>query len=159
MNTYCICLTSAYGEILCICKLPRIYQNRFKVHHQCGFGVYHKQNEENVMHSAGHRKNINNIKSFVRILVKLPMKKKTRENIHPKFQKKKAFHYEQFLIEWKIIFIALSDIPWMLLILLRTCVTCVMDTTPMLHWNMDEKALYMPVFAVAYNNHCIRVYI
>ena len=42
---------------------------------QCGIGVYHKLNEENVMHLAGHRKIIHNIKPFVRILLKLPTKK------------------------------------------------------------------------------------
>ena len=66
---------------------------------QCKIGVFHKLNEENVMHSAGHRKIINNIKRFVRILLKLPTKKfreSTQEKIFPL--------YEQFLLEWKIIF-------------------------------------------------------
>ena len=49
--------------------------------------------EENVMHSAGHRKIINNIKRFVRILLKLPTKKKSRESTHPKFQKKKNLSF------------------------------------------------------------------
>ena len=66
------------------------------------------------------------------------------------FERKEYFLYEQFLIEWKIIFIALSDLPWMLLLLLRTYVTCVMGATLMLRWSMDEKAPYLPVFAVAY---------
>ena len=35
------------------------------------------------------------------------------------------FVYEQFLIIWKITFITLSDLPCMLLFLLRTCVTCI----------------------------------
>ena len=39
-------------------------------------------------------------------------------------------HYEQFLIAWKITFITLSDLPWMLLFLLWTCVTGVMGATP-----------------------------
>ena len=39
-----------------------------------------KMNEENVMHSAGHRKIINNIKHFVRILLKLPTKKISRKH-------------------------------------------------------------------------------
>ena len=69
-----------------------------------------KMNEGIFMHSAGHRKIINNIKRFVRILLKLPTKK-SRESTHPKFQKKKSFLYEQFLIEWKIIFITLIDLP------------------------------------------------
>ena len=42
-----------------------------------------------------------------------------------------SFLYEQFLIVWKITFITLSDLPCMILFLLRTCVTCVMDATPM----------------------------
>ena len=67
-------------------------------------------NEENVMHSAGHRKIINNIKHFVRILLKLPAKKISRKHTS-KISKKKSFLYEQFLIKWKIIFIALSDLP------------------------------------------------
>ena len=62
------------------------------------------------------------------------------------FKRKKSFLYEQFLIERKIIFITLSDLPWMLLFLLRTYVTCVMGATLMLHWRMDEKAPYTPVF-------------
>ena len=49
-------------------------KNDLKFIFQCGIGVYHKLNEENVMHSAGHRKIINNTKSFVRILLKLPRK-------------------------------------------------------------------------------------
>ena len=93
-------------------KLPVDTKNRFKVHHHCEIGVYHKQNEENAMHSAGHRKNINNIKSFVKILLILPMKKNlTKTHIQNFKRKKKAFLYEQFLIGWKIIFIALIDLP------------------------------------------------
>ena len=46
----------------------------------------------------------------------------------------------------------------MLLFLLRMYVTCVMGATLMLRWSMDEKAPYMPVFAVAYDNHCFRAY-
>ena len=46
----------------------------------------------------------------------------------------------------------------MLLFLLRTYVTCAMGATLMLRWSMDEKAPYMPVFAVAYDNHCFCVY-
>ena len=42
-----------------------------------------------------------------------------------------SFLYEQFLIVWKVTFITLSDLPSMLLFLLRTCVTCVMCNTPM----------------------------
>ena len=42
-----------------------------------------------------------------------------------------SFFYEQFPIVWKITFITLSDLPWMLLFLLCKWVTCVMDATPM----------------------------
>ena len=43
-----------------------------------------------------------------------------------------SFLYEQFLIvSWKITFITLSDLPLMLLFLLRTCVTSVMGAMPM----------------------------
>ena len=48
---------------------------------QCEIGVYHKLNEEIVMHSAGHRKFINNIKHSVRILLKLLTKKISRNHI------------------------------------------------------------------------------
>ena len=65
---------------------------------QCGIGVYHKLNEEkNVMHSAGHRKNINNIKRFVRILLKLPTKKVSEKHTFKNYKRKKYFLYEQFL--------------------------------------------------------------
>ena len=40
-----------------------------------------------------------------------------------------SFLYEQFLTVWKISFITLSDLPRMLLFLLRSCVTCVMGAT------------------------------
>ena len=46
------------------------------------------------------------------------------------FQMGTSLIYEQFLIVWKITFITLSDLPRMLLILLRTCVTCVMGARP-----------------------------
>ena len=39
-----------------------------------------------------------------------------------------SFLYEQFLIVWKITFITLSDLLWMLIFLLRTCI---MGATPM----------------------------
>ena len=39
--------------------------------------------------------------------------------------------YEQFLILWKITFITWSDLPWMLLFLLCTCVTWVMGAMPL----------------------------
>ena len=55
-------------------------KNDLKLIFQCGIGVYHKLNEENVMHSAGHRKIVNNIKRFVRILLKLPTKKISRKH-------------------------------------------------------------------------------
>ena len=42
-----------------------------------------------------------------------------------------SFLYEQFLIVWKVTFITLSDLPRMLVILLCTCVTCIMGATPM----------------------------
>ena len=42
-----------------------------------------------------------------------------------------SFHHEQFLIVLKITFITLSDLLWMLLFLLRTCVCCVMGATAM----------------------------
>ena len=42
-----------------------------------------------------------------------------------------SFLYDQYLIVWKITFITLSDLPWMLLFLLRRCATCVMGATPM----------------------------
>ena len=91
MYTYCICLTSAYGEILCIWKICHRYQKRFKVHFfQCEIGVYHKLNEEIVMHSAGHRKFINNIKHSVRILLKL-LTKKILQNHTSKISKEKIF--------------------------------------------------------------------
>ena len=41
-----------------------------------------------------------------------------------------SFLYEKFLIVRKLKFITLSDLPWMLLFLLRTCVTCVMSAKP-----------------------------
>ena len=37
-----------------------------------------------------------------------------------------SFLYEQFIIVWKITSITLSDLPRMLLFLLRLCLTCVM---------------------------------
>ena len=43
-----------------------------------------------------------------------------------------SFLYEQFLIVWKITFITLSDLPWLLLFLLRTFTACVMGTTSMI---------------------------
>ena len=46
-------------------------------------------------------------------------------------QRERILLYEQFLIVWKTTFITLSYLPWMLLFLLRTCVTCVMGATPM----------------------------
>ena len=48
-----------------------------------------------------------------------------------------SFLYEQFLLVWKITFITLSDLPWMLLFLLRTCITCVIGATPMVSINQD----------------------
>ena len=74
-------------------------ENDLKFIFQCGIGVYHKLNEENVMHSAGHRKIINNIKCFVRILLKLPTKK-----ISGKHTSKISKEKNQFLVEWKNIF-------------------------------------------------------
>ena len=44
-----------------------------------------------------------------------------------------SFLFEQFLIVWKVNIITLSDLPWMLLSLLPTCVICVMGATPMHH--------------------------
>ena len=41
-----------------------------------------------------------------------------------------SFLNEEFLIVWKLKFITLSNLPSMLLFLLRTCVTCVMSATP-----------------------------
>ena len=43
------------------------------------------------------------------------------------------FLYEQFLIILKLNFIKLSDLPRMLLVVLRTCITCVLGATPMTH--------------------------
>ena len=80
MYIYCICLTSAYGEILCICNIRHRYQKRFKVHFSVWTWRLSKMNEENVMHTAGHRKIINNIKRFARILLKLPTKKISRKH-------------------------------------------------------------------------------
>ena len=77
---YCICLTSAYGEILFICNIRHRYQKRFKVHFSVWNWRLPKMNEENVMRSAGHRKIINNIKRFVRITLKLPTKKISRKH-------------------------------------------------------------------------------
>ena len=50
-----------------------------------------------------------------------------------------SFLYEQFLILLKITFITLSDLPWMLLFLLRTCVTYVMGATPMINTITQES--------------------
>ena len=55
------------------------YQKRFKVHFSVSNWRLSKMNEEYVMYSAGHRKIINNIKRFVRILLKLPAKKISRK--------------------------------------------------------------------------------
>ena len=145
--------------MLCICKIRRRYQKWFKAHFSVrNWCLSQTEWRKNVMHSAGHRKIINNIKRFVRILLKTPTQKISRKHTSKISKEKKSFLYEQFLIEWKIIFITLSDLPWMLLFLLRTYVTCVMGATLMLRWHMDEKAPYMPVFAVVYDNHCFRAY-
>ena len=79
MYIYCICLTSAY-VFLCSCNIRHRYQKRFKVHFSVWNWRLSKMNEENVMHSAEHRKIINNIKRFVRILLKLPTKKISRKH-------------------------------------------------------------------------------
>ena len=50
-----------------------------------------------------------------------------------------SFLYEQFLILLKITFITLSDLPWMLLFLLRTCVTYVMGAPPMINTITPES--------------------
>ena len=53
-----------------------------------------------------------------------------------------SFLYEQFLIVWKITFIILNDLPWMLLCLLRTCVTCVMGATPMTYQMLTAQTAH-----------------
>ena len=42
-----------------------------------------------------------------------------------------SFLYEQFLVVWEITFNTLGKLPRVLLFLLRTCVYCVIETTPM----------------------------
>ena len=42
-----------------------------------------------------------------------------------------SFLYEQFLIVWKITYITLSELPWMLLFILCKCISCIIGATPM----------------------------
>ena len=67
---------------------------------QCGIGVYHKLKVKHKHHQT-----------LCIGFTEIANEKKYRENTHPKFQKKKSFLYEQFLIDWKIIFIVLSELP------------------------------------------------
>ena len=50
-----------------------------------------------------------------------------------------SFLYEQFLVEWKITFIILSDLPLILLFLLCMCVTWVIGATPMADETADNS--------------------
>ena len=62
------------------------------------------------------------------------------------------FLYEQFLIVWKITFITLSDLPWMLLFLLRMC-GCYTKASLA---NKDKKI--MPLRNCLWNNSGIPVF-
>ena len=65
-----------------------------------------------------------------------------------------SFLSEQLIIVWKITFITLSDLPWMLLFLIRTCVTRVMGSTPMLL--KTSSWLVLKPHKAQVQNHSIR---
>ena len=106
-------------------------KNDLKFIFQCGIGVYHKLNEENVMHLAGHRKTIHNIK-LCKDFTEIANEKNLGKDLIQNFKRKKSFPNEQFLIEWKIILSHYVSTLECYYFLLSTYVTCVMGATLML---------------------------
>ena len=121
-------------------KLAVDTKNDLKFIFQCGIGVFHKLNEKKCYALSWSQEKHKQHQFFVKILLKLPTKKISR-NHTSKISKEKLFPLWAVPIEWKIIFIALSDLHWMLLFLLRTYVTCAMGATLMLRWSMEKKHL------------------
>ena len=77
-------------------------KNDLKFIFQCGIGVYHKLSEENIMHSAGHRKIMNNNKRFVGILLKLPAKKISRKHTTKISREKKIFPLSLSVVPYRM---------------------------------------------------------
>ena len=94
MYTYCICLTWAYDEILCINKIRRRYQKQFKVH----FSVWNWRLSQTLCSQLVTEKS-KQYQTLCKDFTEIANQKKSRESTHPKFQKKKSFLYKQFLIE------------------------------------------------------------
>ena len=83
------------------------------------------QNAEKVMHIKGRL-----LDRAVVLINCVPFKMRASlkgKNLLP--EGANYFLYEQFLKVWKVTFITLGDLPWTLLFLLRTYVTCVMGAT------------------------------
>ena len=70
-----------------------------------------KMNEENVMYSLSWSHKNHKYQTLCKDFTEIANEKNLAKAHIQNFKRKKSFLYEQFLIEWKIIFIALSDLP------------------------------------------------
>ena len=86
-------------------------KKRFKIHFSVWNCRLSKMNEENVMYSLSWPQKNQKYQTLCKDYTEIANEKNLAKVHIQNFKRKKSFLYEQFFIEWKIIFIALSDLP------------------------------------------------